>query len=402
MPHRNGCIQLLPPVNITSELTYQKMKISSNQVTQLQKSAQNSFCGDHECEISSESLCSGLEQPLRMAVQAAYISCVSPFTVSKNVRKGQPICFEVRRKWWQMSVCIFLTIFGSFWLISEISKSIPKDTRNPALYFKMISSILDTALKVVTMKQLWYNQKEFADIINFAAERGHINSSTRARFLKFIATFVILFYLGKGILFWILGPGGGFAPLRFTEAEIHSQRDLSIFAWWHQMVEMGKHIFFLEQNPQNSSLYSWQVKEVVVGGLAAAGYFQRRMIGAFTDLFIIMGVLTLQSAAKNFTEALKFQGVPVTEWRSIRDEYRMLRKLSWKINSLLGGNITSMILITILIGATSLHEIFVPPRGTTVFDMGVLIGFVVNSYVVLSCCTDITRRVSQCFLLYFT
>lgn len=368
------------------------MKMSSIQVTKLLKSEHSQ---SKKCKTKCQTLTSGLEQPLRMALQAAYILCLCPFKLSSSSQNNHPIHYVIKRKWWQIVVCLFLFLCGFFWILNEIQNSMSKtDPRNPTLYFKTVASLLDTALKMVTIKQLWCNQKQIVHIINYAANHGRVNSSKGARLLKLVSAVLIFFYVGKGIVFWMSGPRGGFGSSRLLYSDSKNETDdVGISAWWHQVVIRGQQNFFLDKNYSSASKAN--MVEVVVGGLAALGYFYRRMLGSFTDLFVIMNILTLQRATQRFTDFSNFQDIDARKWKLIREEYWQLKQLSGMINTLVGTNVSCIILVTILIGATSLHEIFFRPRGNIIIHGASLLGFLATCIAVLNCCMDVTRRVRK-------
>lgn len=209
----------------------------------------------------------------KYSINAAYLLCLSPFRICIEYSETGN-AFYVAKFWLpQKLFCLVQTLLGLTWIIREFVDDVPADTKDPVKHFLFMSDIVDTSFKLLTIKQLWFNQHDFLKLSNFLLNDNSLpRGNTKLTHSLFAGTVVFL-YAGLGITNWILG-SGAFGP---------AQGDLSywsITGWWTQMVDSGWNNFFLHQHTKNETDVELKISaysnwDIVVGLAGAMGYFNR-------------------------------------------------------------------------------------------------------------------------------
>lgn len=318
-------------------------------------------------KIDSDGHNMGLEHFLKTYFNTAHNLLLCPFHISsKNLICPQQRYTLIKSNWLQKLLSGFLFILNFFWILSEIRKYIPHETDNPRFYFSMVHGLVDTALKVVTFKQFWWNQQEILGMINLASgcERSDGPNTKHISTILATLTVIISFY------FWILGPG---ATLPW-----------SLATWWGSLMRRGRFNFFLEKQ----FIDTWAV-DAIIGCLTSVAYLHRKVFGMFTDFLIIMAVLTAHQATRNFIE--KLQPDEIT-WEYVQGEYEKLKRLFESINSFLGKNMACRLVVISLTWAFSYDIYF--RNGTDGFSRIFYFLYHAGSIIVLLACADICQQVN--------
>lgn len=216
----------------------------------------------------------------------AYTLGASPFKLVVDETKHGGRCYRIKSWLPQKIISALLTLLACFWLIRELRLYFPgeNDVRNPAIHFRFLAILLDTFLKLITMKRLWLGQQEILDLVNFIMEDKNNCPSPRhgghaTRFTsKYFAICVVLLYTTLALVNFASGSG---AMTAFTSEGDHTE--WSVSWWWRKMVHVGQVNFFLAEpstidevlNSSEPRLEENSSVNVVLGILAAIGYYQR-------------------------------------------------------------------------------------------------------------------------------
>lgn len=307
---------------------------------------------------------------LKLFFNTAHALFICPFYLSKTSKQG----YVLKTKLWHKVICILYAALGTLWLLGEIRLSIPPaDKRNPRIYFKMASTLVDTIFKMIFLKQLWWNQVDILNIVSFLEASKFTKFSKqhgRISRIKLGLTSLFIFYVGCSTFVWSVGTTPQFP--------------LTLENWWNGMVAQGGYNFFLESGGSNS----WG-KEAVAGCLTAIGYYQRRTWGTYTDLLVIVVVFMLYQAVCRFIDKLRIEA----EWDDVRGEYKKLAKLCELANSFIGSNLACTLTIMIITMATGLHGAFFTSEKTVPLQRFFVFHYSMSSLAVLYGCSDICHRV---------
>lgn len=320
----------------------------------------------------------GLEYFLKTYFDVAYHLFLCPFKISRESSIFPLKRYSLGRSGWLHKVITgFFYFLSLVWIIGEIRLSHPDNMSSPGIYFKMAATFMDTMLKVIAFKQFWWDQHTIGDIINLASDwkSSFARKSSRPSFLntsRFISSFIVGVSTTGMFYIWILGCSTTL-PWKLT-------------TWWEEMISRGRLNFFLE----NKFSHRWQI-DVVIGGLASLGYLHRKHFGMFTDVLIIMAVLTVHRATTNFVGLLHDEDI---QWGYIQGEYEKLKRLSRYVNSFIGNNMSCRLIVIILTWAFSLYETYIQNSGTHgIVSLFFFALYHIASFVVLLLCADICHQV---------
>lgn len=299
---------------------------------------------------------------LKFYLDWAYYLCLSPFKLKVN-SLGQ---FYPHTWLPQTLLSAAFSVLGYFWIIRDIRLSIPTEPTNPSLYFLMILIFMFFCILTLTTKQLWMNQSEITNIVNFIAETKLSSSTENHGLMKFAALIACFVYTGNGLAATVAGEHSG-PSCNVTTSGSDPQR------WWQAIVTSGRYNFFMEHHHQYSS--SWQldssqeqvltIQDGLIGVLAAIGFLNRRLFVAYCDLLLLMATLSLSVTARAFASTLTENGSGSTtatrklSWPEVRQNYNLLKEMANKINNLLGTNVTLFLVKSILyyaIGFKKVHS----------------------------------------------
>lgn len=320
---------------------------------------------------------SGIEEFFKVYFNISYNLFLCPFNISqesRNFSKSQQYVLG-GSKWPRKIFCGLLYFLGLSWVVGEIRLVFTRDdSNNPEMYFRMVNNFVDSILKLIAIKQFWWNQREVLNMINLASGCNsitcHVSCIAKPKFLSFL-------FIGGSIFitvyFWLLGPSPS-GPWSLTK-------------WWGDMITAGKFNLCLEWEFLNF----WGVDDVI-GGLTCIAYFHRKMFGLFTDLLIIMAVLTIHRATVNFINLIQMENI---KWTYVQGEYEKLKGLADCVNSFMGKNTCCRILVMILTFAFSPHEVYFRQNQGTGSGLTLLlfIMYHAGSFVILHLCGDTCQQV---------
>lgn len=303
-----------------------------------------------KCESISEKIQSTYY--IKIYLDAAYFLCLSPFRLDLRVKLDTKTPYYSTKSWWpQKTFCAILTVLSLIWLIRDIRIAFPKDPKNPSQHFRFAMEVSDTVFKLLVIKLFWVDQNKVVNLVNFMLKKDISNySHSRQKFSarKCMCNGLIIMYTGMALGYWITG------------TEIFGALDNGFnFQWWNWLKEAGKFNSFLftdsSMSPEVDSL---------LASLAAVQFLQRRMLGAYADLFVLIVAVTLHSAVRTLTESLQMdatstsQELMVPRWPVIQERYKVLKRLCKMINSMIGTNVTCLIAFVSLFFAVSLDAVF--------------------------------------------
>lgn len=284
-------------------------------------------------------------------------------------------------------ICASCSFLSFLWLIKEFRVAIlqgnPKDIN---LHFRTVSNILDWMAKLVTLKKLWVHREEIVTLLNFILEVGAsvpINFHIRVT----LPIGLILMHVGTAFLGWLAGSGVMFENFL---------TDWSPRGWWSLMVHGGRVSFFIDRVARldnGVNLAGNQSTDIIFGTLGAVAYLQRRLMGTFTDLFVVMAVLTLNMATRCFSSKLRSNGS--MSWQKVHGEYKSLKKLSVLINTLIGTNVALFVPFATVYFATSLEHVFL---GNLPMDFGRMARtafFYLDELTILLVSADVCHRLAS-------
>lgn len=181
---------------------------------------------------------------------SAFFLGLTPFGMRDSDKKNSTnnkASIEQRSFAPHIAICMILTVLDILWIVRDIRlSSVPPKTREPQLYFMGAKSWISSFHKLVLIKKLWFNHKDFLDIVNYISKSGGENlprvkqSWWKGKTVNFLT---ILFYIGIAIIF--CSKGG---------VIILVSKHVNIFSWswwWERMVEAGRYNFFTTNNPAN-------------------------------------------------------------------------------------------------------------------------------------------------------
>lgn len=330
----------------------------------------------------------------------AFLFCLSPFHL-QLAQKSPTISFSMRGYWLHKVICVSLTFLSSLWLLREFRLNPTGRSRHPSTYFKLLAYIVDTFLKVVTIKEFWMNGKDVVKLINFIGNHIPAEKSCTLKSTKILGYFLAVCFSLLGFVRWISGAIG----LTFTsEANNNGTNEQwTLIRWWDSNVEAGRYNLFFQDFPCHHHTLN-----TVLGVLAVLGHLHRRLLGLYTDYFLLIMTLTLYLAVKHFINDLydmssledsNFEG-DSTSWLVVHQKFRQLQKLSRQINSIIGTNVTTLVAQIMLYCATSLDEIFYQPGGGAHFRVMILASTYVDYAAILVISVRVVYEVRYNLLFY--
>lgn len=286
---------------------------------------------------------------LKTYFNACYHLLLCPFNVTKKASHSQEKAHYVitEANLARKILCSFLYFLDFFLLLGEIRAVIPGRTNNLGLYFLMMHAVCDTVLKLVALKQFWWNLQEVAHIINFASTCGSsatLHNAIYTRSPKFISKMLVITFTTFAVYFWASGT-----------YHLHTT-SWSPTTWWNGLISWGRFSFFLEGEFTDN----WAI-DAIIGSLTCISFLHRKIFGGYTDLLIIMAAVTVQRATANFLEVLYLEDG--ARWHYVRREYETVKRLCARINTFWGKNIGLRLVVLILTWAFSINDMFFQPDG---------------------------------------
>lgn len=290
-------------------------------------------CPFHEKMGTTEDIDNqGIEYFLQAYFNSAYRFFLCPFNIKKDKLAKHYIAGG--STWFRRILTGLLYFLSLHYVLREICMNIPNNTNNPGNYFRMAHTLIDGVLKFIAVKQFWWDHHDIANIVNYASTfRTPTECVGTSRFISKLVTSITI---AVSLYSCVLCPSINFPS--------------SVRIWWEEIVDRGRFNFFLEA--EFSDL--WSIDSIIIGGLTGIGLVHRRTLGIFTDFLIIMAVLTVHRATKNFTHLLEHEG---STWRHIQGEYEKLKGLVELVNTFMGKNLGYRLIVIILTWAFSIHEI---------------------------------------------
>lgn len=368
--------------------------------------------------------CRGTEIFLKIYFDAAYVFCLCPYRLRRD-KPGSRTTY-IRASWWPQKVlCAAFTFSGIPWFFLFFRMFLTTSTtKDASTYFKIVGTLLDTFLKLVTLKQFWMNGSSVVEIVNKVAGQEKKRPRNNEIYIKIVTFALIFVYVGVSVYFWAnSAPNPPFKATRHVSIadtdEYNPPGGWSANGWWISMIETGKFNFFIERKNATTNLDegNFQV-EILLGIFTAVGFLQKQLIGTFTDLFLLVSGLTFHFSVKQFrselpkvasmhadynqvgsTKTIQPENLPT--WIDIYQQFKSIKRLSRMINQYLGTNVTCFISTAILFFATSLDDI-VTERQKSIMLIRVI--FIYCNYgAILIVAADINHQIQQtedCLTLY--
>ncbi len=223
---------------------------------------------------------------LKVFFDFAYIFCLSPFRVKLHGsrRHGNQKYIPIR-SFLQSSFCLISSFLGIFWHLQGIRKGLSPKSKDPSNYFIIAQKIVGATGKLLTIKVLWWNQKDILGILNHILKSGRskyrVDISQRCKHTGKVAFFICLAYTGITVLDFLalrgLGKTGASSSVRYIS-------NWTIKSWWEAIVKQGRINFGMESSKRDGE---FKIENIFIGVAASVGLFQRRINGSFFELFLL-------------------------------------------------------------------------------------------------------------------
>lgn len=200
---------------------------------------------------------------VKIPIDFCYFFFCSPFRLKiQQCTTNGVISYKAEGYWPQRLLAIVLTIVTCFSMLRLIGEAIPKDSRNPRMYFCMFRAILSELVKLLMIANLWLHQNQFPHVANFvcnALKSEHIPAPS-FRKAKVGIIIVCLIYTAAGMHNWIGRPGN--AAFQFNMS-----------SWWSGSVVFSRKMFFLPERDPNCTEHT--PVDIFVGLAGSAGLLHR-------------------------------------------------------------------------------------------------------------------------------
>lgn len=267
-------------------------------------------------------------------------------------------------------VCFLYFLSGLFWHLHGVRTAINffGKTNDPSNYFVVCQKIIGSCAKLWAQKVIWCNGKDIVCILNHVLHSPQKYRKQNANVTVALVICVMYTMITISDFVFLRGLGKNGASININ----HSRRNFTSSAWWDALVCEGYANFWLDPpDPPEGCGINW--KNILIGGFSMVGLLNRRFIGSFLDLFLLMTALTLWSTVKSFAERFKDSqtfgnssmslpiGITIEPkaigWNEVYQEYMYIRHLSDLINKVAGKLVTLFLLSGILDYAVGIDEL---------------------------------------------
>lgn len=288
---------------------------------------------------------------LKVYTDFSYFLACFPFRIVRDKN------LKFTAKTWvpQKTICFLLTLLSVLWFLREIRLSIPTDTRNPSELFGLAANMFSAAIKVVTIKTMWWNQSDLVKILNFISRNLHPVSSNQTGFTKYLAVVISSAYVTLALPPLMIRGTASFAE------SFNLKRHFQL--WTQEMMKAAEYNFFLPEGYVNMSSVSSRIFFITI---TSVGMYQRYILGLYSSLLVLMLALTLKCAVKQFQLDMPFDGENSCSFESRRlyqNRFGNLQRLAAMLNSTFGINVFCFLLESIVFYSINFGQMFHGVRG---------------------------------------
>ncbi|CAL8099697.1 unnamed protein product [Orchesella dallaii] len=290
------------------------------------------------------------------------------------------------------------------------------EENNPASYFKLFESLFSVMYKFTFMKTLWTKQHLILAWANYAHQSYWQRDECNQKIWRWLEKLPFLVALHLYFAFTCVLRLSKASTLSVSESYSNSTSTTMYSAshffgahWRKQIIESSKDLFDYLSIDDNSIL------EIVVAVFTGISICFRNLISMFSDVFILMSVLTLWRPVNDFAILMEihdltrvnkkipkngkpwpkigiekiFTSYAAAQIKGILDNYQALRVLSSFINQV-GENVFMLYLAEAMFSyAFGFNEALLNDG----ILMGVSLTFYVSSFVIFVLSGDICRKV---------
>lgn len=268
----------------------------------------------------------------------------------------------------------------------------------------MLLSLISCLIKSLAIKKFWLNQSDFLAIVNFVHNQNEdfhnisIKSKQMSSRLSRKSSVCLICVFYTAMVLTNLGISRGLEGSTFaTTPNSQEGKKLSVMWWVQKMEQAGRYNFFLTE--RNTTKLGCNIGTGLIAIPALAGFIFRNVAGSFGDLFLLMGVLTLWTSAKDFNEALKEKvGKMEAKWEMVEMNWRRLQMLTKLINKAYGSNVTVFIAEVVVYYAISFNQVFIEGTGSIGEELSAMIRLVLyfgSACFILLLAADVGHQVQE-------
>ncbi len=249
---------------------------------------------------------SPLSNFLKLYFDYLFYLCLSPFQFIRD--SAQPGHFSVRTWLPQKVICGLCHLFSLLVLVRDLQSKVLQPAssfhKNPVKYFTLIDSIFNFIYKATLIKRLWWNQKEFVNLMSFITSTPCFQSQGHSKLAKPIYIHGVLLFYG------FVGTASLIAGKNFVSGLAEWTPD-----WWgRRLVVLSRYTFYIDWKmgkgaPQIGEISGW---EIGLAGITALGLLSRFILGFYIDLSILAMTTTLWTATLEFSKVIRFS--PFEKW----------------------------------------------------------------------------------------
>lgn len=208
----------------------------------------------------------------------AYCLCVSPYRIVIQTQPNGGAKIITKSWWLHTFLCLIITILGAVWIVRDVRLCIPKDWKNPSLYFVMFLKVDVAVKKVFFLKLFWFNRQDFVNLFNFILDPKNSVPAENFRRVseKTIARLLCLMYIFNAAVETVTGHTTGASMGGMKRGGWDAAR------WWKSMVESGRYNFYLSgghssmsTNLSHITFHNFTTAEHILGVMSTIGFFNR-------------------------------------------------------------------------------------------------------------------------------
>lgn len=346
----------------------------------------------------------------------SYVLCLSPFRLARKSKSLSQPKFSIRTNIFQKTLCFITTFLGSFWIVRDLRVSFQSndELKNPSLYFRTMFSILSAAMKIVTVFSLWGKSQDYLSLVEFLGNQPYFTAprALKSQSLQLQKHRQVAWFIRKPavviicVTYLVIVASSCTFGLGLGASTEQVLRD-----WKKYIVHGMKYCLLLEQHQFSRGSFP----ETIFFVCGAIGYLQRRLLGVFCDLLVLMCTLTLWSSSNTFSRLLRkgaedefdyrtdeymVSFLNPHKWTQVLRDYATLKTLAGLLNKVFGNHLSCFVLGFSLYYATRFDEMFVKREGSSLgqYDSPKMITsmayFLVNPCAVLYFSADICYQVT--------
>lgn len=201
---------------------------------------------------------------IKYFLDVTYFTGVGLFRLSlQKAESGKSL--YVAKQWWPQFSVEFKHFSARCCWLHEFRLTLPGRTNIATKHFSFASNIIMTVMKLIAIKNLWFNKQKFLDLANFLLNGSNLPSGKTKLTSKLFAGIVTALYTGMAIGSCISGSGA------FHVTGTGKLAHWTPARWWSHMMDTGWTNFFM--GTERLSTTSVQIQNQRSPGLDILGIF---------------------------------------------------------------------------------------------------------------------------------